>query len=120
MYERQIQACVAQNANHREDDEDNVDMVIFLPRFARLPPSYVPVVSTAHPVVWWLIGITCQARTSGTARTYLTSEGSSMKHFTRVALRGSRGASTMSLTKLFFGAPHKLLAGFNRDHHQAV
>ena len=24
-----IQACVARNANHREDDEDNVDTVIF-------------------------------------------------------------------------------------------
>jgi hypothetical protein len=45
-----------------------------------------------------------------------TSEGSSMTCFTRVALRGSRGASTMPLTKLFSGAPHKLLTGFNGDH----
>ena len=39
---------------------------------------------------------------------------------TRVALRDSRGVSTMPLTKLFSGAPHKLLAGFDRDHHQTV
>jgi hypothetical protein len=38
-------------------------MVIFLLRFARLPPTYVPVVSTAHLVVRQLIGITHQART---------------------------------------------------------
>jgi hypothetical protein len=120
MYMKIIQACVSWNANHREDDEDNVDTVIFLPRFTRLPPSYVPVVSTAHPVVQWLIGITHQARTSGTARTYLTSEGSSMTLFTRVAPHGSHGASTIPLTKLFSRAPHKLLVGFNGDHHQAI
>jgi hypothetical protein len=39
-----------------------------------------------------------------------------MTRFTRVALHGSRGASIMPLTKLFSGAPHKLLAGFDRDH----
>jgi hypothetical protein len=81
--------------------------------------TIVPVVSTAHPVVRQLIGITRQARTSGIARTYLISEGSSMTLFTRVALHGSRGESTMPLTKLFSGAPHKLLAGFD-GHHQAV
>ena len=37
-----------------------------------------------------------------------------------VALRGSHRASTVSITKLFSGAPHKLLAGFDEDHHQAV
>ena len=82
--------------------------------------TLVPVVSTAHLVVQWLIGITCQARTSGATRTYPGSEGSSMTRFTKVALRGSRGASTMPLTKLFSEAPHKLLAGFDGDHHQAV
>jgi hypothetical protein len=46
IYMKVIQACVSWNANHREEDEDNVDTVIFLLRFARLPPSYVPVVST--------------------------------------------------------------------------
>ena len=85
-----------------------------------LANTLVPVVSTAHLVVRRLIGITRQARTSGTARTYPKSEGSSMTRSTRVALRGSRGASTMPLTKLFSGAPHKLLAGFDGDHHQAV
>jgi hypothetical protein len=106
----------SRNANHREDDEDNVDTVIFLPRFTWLPPSYIPVVSTTHLVVRQLIGITRQARMSGTARTYPESEGSSMTHLTRVALRNSRGASTMPLTKLFSRAPHKLLVGFNGDH----
>jgi hypothetical protein len=67
-------------------------------RFVRLPPSYVPIMSTAHPVVWRLIGITRQARTSGTARTYFTSEGSSTTRSTRVALRDPRGMSTISLT----------------------
>jgi hypothetical protein len=38
----------------------------------------------------------------------------------RVALRGSRKVSTMSLTKLFSEALHKLLAGFNEDYHQAI
>ena len=80
----------------------------------------VPVVSTAHLVVRQLISITRQARTSGTIRTYPKSEGSSMARFTRVALRGSRGVSTMPLTKLFSGALHKLLAGFDGDHHQAI
>ena len=60
--------------------------------------TLVPVVSTAHLVVRRLIGITRQACTSGTTRTYSESEGSSMTRFTRVALRGSRGASTMPLT----------------------
>jgi hypothetical protein len=72
--------------------------VIFLPRFTRLPPSYVLSVSTAHLVVRRLIGITRQTHTSGTARTYLTSEGSSMTCFTRVALRDSHGVSTILLT----------------------
>ena len=60
-----------------------------------LANTLVPVVSTAHLVVRRLIGITRQARTSSTARTYPKSEGSSITHSTRVALRGSRGASTM-------------------------
>jgi hypothetical protein len=72
--------------------------VIFLPRFTRLPPSYVTIVSTAHLVVRQLIGITHQARTSGTARTYPKSEGSSMACSTRVALRDPRGVSTIPLT----------------------
>ena len=55
----------------------------------------VPVVSTAHLVVRRLISIT---RTPGAARTYPLSEGSSMTCFTRVALRGSRGASIIPLT----------------------
>jgi hypothetical protein len=111
-----IQACVSRNANHREDDEDNVDTVIFLSRFTWLPPSYVPVVLTAHLVVRQLIDITHQACMSGTTRTYSKSEGSSMTRSTRVALRGSYGASTMPLTKLFSRALHKLLAGFDGDH----
>jgi hypothetical protein len=63
-----------------------------------LPPSYVPVVSTAHLVVWRLIGITRQSRMSGTARTNPESEGSSMICSTRVALRDPRRVSTIPLT----------------------
>jgi hypothetical protein len=66
--------------------------------FVRLLPSYVPVVSTAHLVVRQLIGLTRQARTSVNARTYLTSEGSSITRSTRVALRDPRGVSTIPLT----------------------
>ena len=80
----------------------------------------VPIVSTAHLVVRRLISITHQARMSGIARNYPESEGSLMTRSTRVALHGSRGASTMPLTKLFSRAPHKLLAGFDGDHHQAI
>ena len=75
-----------------------------------LANTLVLVVSITHLVVRQLIGITRQAHTLG----------SSMTHSTSVALHGSRGASTMPLTKLFFGAPHKFLAGFDEDHHQAV
>ena len=85
-----------------------------------LANTLVPVVSMAHLVIWRLIGITSQARTCGTTRTYPKSEGSSMTRSIRVALRDSRVASTMPLTKFFFGAPHKLLVGFNGDHHQAI
>ena len=92
----------------------------FSPEVHMTANTLVPVVSTAHLVVWQLIGITRQACTLGTARTYPESDGGSMTHFTRVALRGSHGASTMPLTKLFSGAPHKLLVGFDGDHHQAV
>jgi hypothetical protein len=86
-----------------------------------LANTLVPVVSTAHPVVPQLIGITRQARTSSTARTYLTSEGSSMTRFTRVALHGSRGASTMPLRnpslELHIIFSH---ASRWRTHHQAI
>jgi hypothetical protein len=58
----------------------------------------VPVVSTAHMVVRRLIGITHQARTSGTARTYPKGESSSMTRSTRVVLRDPRGVSTIPLT----------------------
>jgi hypothetical protein len=98
MYMKLTQTCVSRNANHQEDDEDNVDTVIFLPRFTWLPSSYVPVVLTAHLVVRRLIDITRQARTLGTARTYPKSEGSSMTRSTRVALRDPRGVSTIPLT----------------------
>ena len=74
-----------------------------------LANTLVPVVSTAHLVVPQLIGMTRQARTLGTARTYPESEGSSMTRSTRVALRGSHGVSTIPLTNHFFGAPHNLL-----------
>jgi hypothetical protein len=96
------------------------DTMIFYPDVHVLANMLVPIVSIAHLVVRRLTGITRQARTSGTARTYPKSEGSSMTRSTRVAFRGSRGASIMPLTKHFSGAPHKLLASFDGDHHQAV
>ena len=58
----------------------------------------VPILSTAHLVVRWLINITHQDRTSGTARTYPKSEGSSMTRSTRIALRDSSEVSTTPLT----------------------
>ena len=100
--------------------KNKVDTGDFSPEVHVLANTLVPVVLTAHLVVQRLIGITRQACMSGTARTYPKSEGSSMTCFTKVALHSSRGASTMPLTKHFFGAPHKLLAGFDGDHHQAV
>jgi hypothetical protein len=63
-----------------------------------LANTLVPVMSTAHLVVRRLIGITRQARTSGTARTYPKSEGSSMTRSTKVALHNPRGMSTIPLT----------------------
>jgi hypothetical protein len=56
-----------------------------------------PVVSTAHLVVRRLIGITRQARTSGTIRSYPKSEGSSMTRSTRVTLYDPRRVSTIPL-----------------------
>jgi 5-methylcytosine-specific restriction endonuclease McrA len=58
----------------------------------------VPVMSTAHLVVWQLIGITHQAHTLGTARTYPKSEGSSMTRSNRVALCDPCGVSAIPLT----------------------
>jgi hypothetical protein len=91
-----IQTCVAWNTNHREDDEDNVDIVIFLLRFTWLPSNYVLVVSIAH-LVRWLIGITRQARTSGTTGTYPKSEDTSMTRSTRVTRRDPHGVIKISL-----------------------
>jgi hypothetical protein len=58
----------------------------------------VPIMSTAHLVVRWLIGITHQAHMLGTVRTYPNSEGSSMTCSTRVALCDPCGVSTIPLT----------------------
>jgi hypothetical protein len=63
-----------------------------------LPPSYVPVVSTASLMVRQLIGITHQAHMSATVRTYPESEGSLMTRSTRVALHNPCGVSTIPLT----------------------
>ena len=98
--------------------KNKVDTMVFLPRFTCLPTRYVPVVSTAHLVARRLIGITRQACTSGTARTYLESEGSSMTRSSRVALRGSCGASTIPLT--ITSPEHRTIffVCFNGDHDQ--
>jgi hypothetical protein len=70
----------------------------FSPEVHVLANTLVPVVSTAHLVARQLIGITRQARTSGTARTYPKSEDSSMTRSTRAALRDPYGVSTIPLT----------------------
>ena len=70
----------------------------FYPEVHVLANTLVPIVSTAHLVVWWLIGITRQARMSGTTITYPKSEGSSMTCSTRVALRDPCRVSTIPLT----------------------
>ena len=63
----------------------------FYPEVHVLANTLVSVVSIAHLVVRRLIGITHQAHTLGTARTYPESEGSSTTRSTRFALRGSMG-----------------------------
>jgi hypothetical protein len=93
-----IQACVSRNANHQEDDEDNVDTVIFSRGSLGCHQATSPLCRLLTWLVWRLIGITRQARMSGTAKTYPESEGSSMTHSTRVALRDPRGVSTIPLT----------------------
>jgi hypothetical protein len=70
----------------------------FYPKVHVLANTLVPVVSTTHLVVRWLIGITRQAQISGTARTYPKSEGSAMTRSIRVALRDPWGMSTIPLT----------------------
>ena len=84
-----VNACLCNGK--QMNGKNKVDTMIFLPRFTCLPTRYVPVVLTAHLVVRQLIGITRQARMSGTARTYPKSEGSSMTRSTRVALRDPHG-----------------------------
>ena len=70
----------------------------FYPKVHVLANTLVPVVLTAHLVVWRLIGITRQAHTWGTTRTYPKSEGSSMTCSTRVTLRDPRRVSIIPLT----------------------
>ena len=89
-----MQACVTRmQTNGKKGWHDD-----FSPEVHVFANTLVPVVSTAHLVVRRLIGITRQAHTSGTARTYLKSEGSSMTRSTRVALHDPRGVSTTPLT----------------------
>ena len=99
-------------------------MVIFLPRFTCLPTRYVPVETSSK--------VAASPLASGDPQVTLyhveclpqvlahDPDGPLVALHVSLPLRGSRGASTMPLTKLFSRAPHKLLAGFNGDHHQAV
>jgi hypothetical protein len=100
--------------------KDKDDTMIFSPEVHVLANTLVPIVSTSHLVVWWLIGITRQAHMLGTARTYPKSECTLMTCSTSVALHGSRGVSTVPLT--FTSPKHYtiFLACFDGDHHQAV
>ena len=55
------------DANEQEDKDDTV---FFYPEVHLGAIKLVPIVSTAHLVVRWLIGITRQTHILGTARTY--------------------------------------------------
>jgi hypothetical protein len=57
MYMKVNTSLCCMKVNHREDDEDNVDTVIFLLRFTCLPTRYVPVVLTNTSWFARLIGI---------------------------------------------------------------
>jgi hypothetical protein len=95
MYMKVNTSLCKGEANQREEQGCHNDFSSEVHVFANM---LVPVVSTAHLVVQWIIGITRQAHTSSTSRTYPESEGSSMTHFTRVALHDPRGVSTIPLT----------------------
>jgi hypothetical protein len=84
-----------------------------------LANTLVPVVSTVHLVVWWLIGTTPSLHV-GCHKNLPTSESSSMTPSTRVALRGSRGVSTIPLT--ITSPEHRtiFLVCFDGDHHQVI
>ena len=95
IYMKVITSLCNEDANQREEHGSHGD---FSPEVHVLANTLVPVVSIAHLMVRRLIGITRQACTSGTARTYPESEGSSMTRSTRVALCDPRGVSTILLT----------------------
>ena len=67
MYAKVITSLCNEDANQREEQGSHDD---FSPEVHVLANTLVPVVSTAHLVVRRLIGITRQAHTLGTTRTY--------------------------------------------------
>jgi hypothetical protein len=67
MYMKVITSLCKEDANQQEDKDDTV---IFYLEVHVLANKLVPIVSTTHLVVRRLIGITRQAHTLGTARTY--------------------------------------------------
>jgi hypothetical protein len=67
MYMKVITSLCKEDTNQQEDKDD---MVIFYAEVHVLANTLVPVVSTTHLVVLQLIGITRQAHTLGTVRTY--------------------------------------------------
>ena len=95
MYMKVIASLCNRDANQWEEQGSHDD---FSPEVHVFANTLVPVVSTAHLVVRRLIGITRQACTSGTTRTYPESEGSSMTRSARVALCHPRGVSIIPLT----------------------
>ena len=105
MYMKVVTSLCNEDANQWKEQGWHGD---FSPEVHVLANTLVPVVSTAHLVVWQLIGITRQAHMLGTTRTYPKGEGSSMTRSTSVALRGSHGVSTIPLTII------------SPEHHQAV
>jgi hypothetical protein len=100
-------------ANQREYD----DTVIFIPRFTsyQASPRCIDRTLSGSRAYWHNAKPTCWAPQEPTR-----SEGSSMARSTGVALRGSRGVSTIPLT--FKSPEHRtiFLACYNGDHYQAV
>jgi hypothetical protein len=93
----------------------------FYPEVHLVATKLVPVVTTTHLVVRWLISVHKPSPHVGRRKNLPTSEGSSMTHSTSVALRGSRGVSTVPLTNP--SSEHRTIflhASRRRTRHQAI
>ena len=116
MYMKVITSLCKGDANQREDNDDTVILSRGLRACQHASPRCVDYSLGGSAANWHHP----PSPHIGHRKNLPISEGSSMTQSISVALRGSHGVSTIPLTKLFFGAPHKLLVGFDRDHHQAI